>query len=93
MNKAWLLRTDGSKRRVEPMNGTDFTLEEVQRLLDVDMVEKKDCPENMIMLMDEEGKQAQSVVNYQATLIVVDLLLPGDCIVGDVLYCENGMFK
>lgn len=93
MNNAWLLRTNGSKQKVEPENGTDFSLEEVQRLLEADTVQLKECEKGMIMLMDEEGKFKHLVINYEATILLNDLLLPGDMVVGDVLYCESGMFK
>lgn len=92
--KAFLLDTDGTKTKVVPDNGKEFTLEEVYKLLEVDTVEAlQPLDRDMILLVDEDGKRKGSPVNHQATWLLVDRLNPGEFILGKVLYCTRELFS
>lgn len=95
MDKTVLLNLDGTQQEVKPKNGTDFTLKELYTLLDCEMIQVFPANQKgMILIMDEEGKFKWSAqVNHQATKLAQDNLLPGDVVVGKVLYCSEEMFK
>lgn len=92
MDKPCIITSDGDVREVEPKNGTDFTLEELQRIVDGN-VEIIDIGYNQIMCMDEEGKIHGKHVNVLATMYASGHLFGDDVIVGDVLVCNSMMVK
>lgn len=69
---AILIRTDGSLDNVFPINGTDFTLEELYEHLNctcIDIIRLLDNSDN-ILVIDDEGKLKKDfVVNKLATVM------------------------
>lgn len=92
-NTGWILETDGSKREVQPSNGSAFTMEEVYKLIGAETIEARYCSEDMMILMDEDGKRKGQPINYQATLLLESILSKHDFVVGPVLYCSKELFK
>lgn len=91
-NKAVQIKTDGTNVSVLPENGTDFTLEELQKMvggyIEIISLGKVD------MVVNEEGRIKGLSLNPTATLIAKRLL---GCsvapIMGDVVICKREMIK
>lgn len=83
----------GHIERVTPANGSDFALEEVQKLVDgyIEIVYLKN---DWIMIVNEEGKYTKGE-NYSATLLahMHGAIGAHDYICGDVVLCESEMLK
>jgi hypothetical protein len=79
------IKVNGDITTVEPKNGTDFKLDELQKYVDgrIEIVPTKD---GRIIVLDEEGKLKDKDANIKAT----DLFGRHDYIVGDVLVCDDG---
>lgn len=91
---ATLYRTDGTTEPVEPKNGKDFKLNELYKILGVDMIEVVPMPTGELMVVDEEGKyKPRVIVNKKATgLFGKKGLFAGDFIAGNALViAENQM--
>ena len=89
---ATLYRVDGKTEEVEPRDKKKgFSLEELYKLIDTDMVEVVRSGK-AILIIDEEGKIKRKPRNNIATDLATHLG-PGDFIVGDVLRCKKGEFK
>jgi hypothetical protein len=98
-SKAYLIKVGEEPREIQPENGTDFSLQELYRLLDCDMVEiartqMTHAPgrawRNNILIIDEEGKCKGKPANDYASEWYSH---PCDIIVGDAILCPTGMFK
>jgi hypothetical protein len=63
---ATLIRTSGLQETVTPLNGTTFTLEEMQTLVGgyIQMIWTHDC---LIGMVDEDGKLKGKPINHVAT--------------------------
>ena len=87
---ATLLKTDGIGTEVEPKNGTDFQLEELQKFVGgyIEIIQLND---GRIMVVNEEGKLQSLEMNDEATEIATEhhALFDGDWICGDVLICNE----
>lgn len=95
-SKAYVLYADGRSNEVSPANGTDFSLEEMQKIVggNIEICECHDS--SMILVINEEGKLEGLDFNYDATLKYKYAKVNGklvDVIVGDVLYCPSEMVK
>ena len=79
-----ILRTDLSHEFVEPKNGTDYTFEEVYKLINCSMIEIVRIEgTTSLLLVDEEGLMKEDIrKNMMASLMAV-----GQTIVGDALLC------
>lgn len=90
---AEIIKTDGMRQPVQPANGTDFTLEEMQAIVGGD-IELVFLNETEIMVVNEEGKINNLAYNPAATHIFKGNH-PGasDYIVGDVLVCNDEQIK
>jgi hypothetical protein len=90
---AEIIKTDGMRQPVQPANGTDFTLEEMQAIVGGD-IELVFLNETEIMVVNEEGKINNLTYNPAATRIFKENH-PGvsDYIVGDVLVCNDEQIK
>lgn len=90
---AEIIKTDGMRQPVQPANGTDFTLEEMQAIVGGD-IELVFLNETEIMVVNEEGKINDLAYNPAATHIFKENH-PGvsDYIVGDVLVCNDEQIK
>lgn len=93
---AILIKTDGRRLVVHPENETDFSIQELYRLIDTDMIEVINLQDGWLMIIDEEGKlkpervnQMNHVATHEAALVLQD----GDYIAGHALVCERKEFK
>ena len=86
---ATLIKPDGTLIDVHPENGTDFSLSELQELVD-GYIEIINLRNGEILVINEEGK-GQYDINKLATDIALgfEAIFPNDFIVGDVLLCKN----
>lgn len=94
---AQIIRTDGSIIAVSPLNGKDYQLEELQKIVG-GYFEIVDLGKGKIMVINEEGKFTCRP-NIKATKIFKDAMsdLYGigtqDYIAGDALICESKEVK
>ena len=85
---AKIYKMNGEVLDIEPKNGQDFQLEELQTIVGglIQIIEINDTE---IMVINEEGKLENLPLNEQATAIYKKQVCEGDFIVGDVLICKN----
>lgn len=85
---AKIYKMNGEVLDIEPKNGQDFQLEELQTIVGglIQIIEINDTE---IMVINEEGKLENLPLNEQATAIYQKQVCEGDFIVGDVLICKN----
>ena len=75
-----IIKTDGTRQPVQPANGSDFTLEELDG--------------NTTMVVNEEGKFIPLSLNLEASRIFrAHHPASKDFIVGDVLVCNNNQIR
>lgn len=90
---ATIIYEDGTTKEVSPKNGTDFQLEEMQKVVKgyIDIIRMGD---GKIMVINDEGK-FECEYNQRATEIAhsYGALFPGDYIGGNVILCDNDMVK
>ena len=84
--KAKLLKTDGDVKEIQPQNGADFALDELQQHVG-GYIEIVRISKDMIMVVNEEGLLEQLEPNLFASAIV------GYMIVGNVVVCDSKMVK
>ena len=89
--KGRVLYVDGREEFIEPKNGTDFSLEDLQTIVGghIEIVQLGD---ERIMVVNEEGKIHRLPLNVRATCIVNGEGI-ADTIVGNVLVCNQSMVK
>jgi Domain of unknown function (DUF3846) len=88
---ATLLKADGTEEEIFPADKkkNKFTLAEQQKLVG-GYIQVLRLPKRMRLVMDEEGKMKSKPVNLKATELSQGLgLMPGDFLVGDVIYCTG----
>lgn len=90
MKTGTLLTVDGSTIQIRPENGSDFQLEQLYSVLGCDCIEVVRLRDNMILIIDEEGKLVDKRINHKATALYNN---PDDVIVGDALLCQSDMVK
>ena len=90
---ALLIKTDGTAKGVTPLNGGDFSLEELQGLVE-GLIEIVPLTENVIMVVNEDGKGVLPM-NFSATVIAKaqNAIFPYDYIAGNALMCPSDMVK
>jgi hypothetical protein len=90
---AILIQSDGDAKGVVPANGGDFTLEELQSLVE-GYIEIVPLTKNIIMVVNEEGK-GMLPPNPAATVIAKaqNAIFPYDYIAGNALMCPSEMVK
>lgn len=88
---AKILFGDGSTKEVEPLNKTDFQLEELQKIVG-GYIEIIYLGKGLVMVIDEEGKLKNKLINSNATLIALKQV-GNDFIVGDALVCKQSEIK
>ncbi len=90
----FLIKPDGEKQEVNPKNGTDFSLEELQGFVGgyIQILHIGRCE---LMVINEEGKLKNLPLNRDATAIanLRGRLLEGDYIVGPALICHKSQIK
>lgn len=82
-----LIKTDGTVIEVQPKNGTDYTLEELQEFVGGYIEVIPAYEEGNILIINEEGKLNGLPRNGRATDLA-DIYL-WDYLVGDALYCRS----
>lgn len=87
---AQIIKTDGQIVPVEPKNGTDFQLDELQQIVGgyVQLFPLAN-EAGEVMVMNEDGKIEELPTNPKATELAAKRLFQGDYIVGDVLVCKT----
>lgn len=86
-----VITTDGHRRNVEPSNGTDFSLEELNGFVG-GYIEIVRLSKSQVMVVNEEGKLMGLKPNLYATLLV-QIAGHRDTIVGNVLVCDTKKIK
>ena len=89
---------DGIVTEIEPENGKDFQLDELYDLLGVSIVEMVFLPENLVMIVDEEGAlNDDRKLNLKATELVTNaatrLGRMGTLIFGNVAVINQNQIK
>jgi len=95
---AKIIKVTGEEIDIEPKNGKDFTLLELQEIVSgyieiVFLGSNKETKKQMILVVNEEGKINNLAFNMKATQLYHSSLGPYDVIVGDCLYCEHKQVK
>lgn len=78
---AMLLHVNGRREQVTPLHPPSFSLEELQRFV-CGYMEVVTLSDGRLLVLNEEGKIDGLPYNVEATLLVADVLLPGDYIAG-----------
>lgn len=86
---ATLIKTDGSKLEIQPQNGLDFQLDELQKFVD-GCIEIINLHNGDILVINDNGKDFYPV-NHRATEIAHtnNAIFLFDYIAGDVVLCED----
>lgn len=92
---ATLLKTDFTMTEVQPKNGKDFTLEELQGYVGGFIQIIHSDVDDSIMVVNEDGKLCGLPENVNATIaaILKDMIGWSDRIVGDVIVCRSEEVK
>lgn len=90
---AQLVKADGQVLDICPANGTNFRLQEVQKLVD-GYVELVTADKDTFFLMDEEGKLKTKPINHVATKMLADKIgFNQHLLVGDIVICNQSEFR
>ncbi len=92
---ATIIKVSGELVEVEPNNGSDFTLAELYEHVGTDIVEFLFFRKHLAIFC-EEGKMRDKPPNVRATAEALMLgwhPIPGDHLVGDVLFCLRNEVK
>lgn len=81
------IKANGETIEVNPKNGTDYSLEELQGFVGgyIEIVRMDD---EHFMVVNEEGKVYGLPINMTASMLIMS-----DTIVGDVLVCKSNEIK
>lgn len=85
---AQILKTDDSRIDIKPKNGSDFSFEELNKIVD-GYIEIVHLHDGNIMVIDEEGKNKMKPINKNATIVYQMGRRTTDVIVGDALICNS----
>lgn len=86
---ATLLKSDGTKQEIQPKNGTDFKLEELQKYVN-GYIEIVNLRNGEILVINDNGKEVYPT-NQAATELANKhrAIFPNDWIDGDVVLCKD----
>lgn len=88
---ATLIKADGTKKEIQPQNGTDFSLEGLQKYVDgyIQVIPLRN-QEDEILVINEDGKERYPT-NKAATGLAMkySAIFRWDWIDGDVVLCKN----
>jgi len=95
---AVLIVPDGRMTYPIPENGTDYSLDELHRLVDCDTVQILGFIQDGIKMwcvVDDNGKLVGKDINMSATLLMqsAQRISTYDFIVGNALFCKKSMIK
>lgn len=95
---AQIIKTTGEVIEVAPKNGTDFSLEEMQEIVNHNgnhYIEVIYLPNNKLMIINEEGKceHVNAPINHKATDIFIEAFGAYDFVCGNVLVCDADQVK
>lgn len=92
-NIAVIITVEGDLRPCSPVNGSDFKLEEAQKIVR-GYIESVYIDDNTIMIVNENGKFEQPP-NAVATMVALKkhAICEGDYICGDVIICDTKMLR
>jgi len=95
---AQIIKTTGEVIEVAPKNGHDFSLEEMQEIVNHNgnhYIEVVYLPNGKLMIINEEGKceHVNAPFNQKATDIFVEAFGPYDFVCGNVLICDNNQVE
>lgn len=88
---AYIINTDETITNVTPANGTDFTLDELNAIVD-GFIEILYIDDNQIMVVNEEGKLNGLDLNTRATRLIREAGI-NDFIAGRALVCDTKQVK
>lgn len=86
---AKIYKANGEVLDIEPENGTDFQLEELQEIVGGFIDCRRTNDGNDLIIFNDEGKLLGLPYNDKATDIYQERVYEGDFLVGDVLICKN----
>ena len=93
---ATLIKADGTQTEIQPQNGTDFSLEELQKYVGgyIQVISLRN-QEDEILVLNEDGKNHHCPLNTTATELALfnRAIFHWDCIVGDVVLCKSEEVK
>lgn len=89
---AYIIHTDSKSEFVMPKNGTDFKLDELQKIVG-GFIEIVHLGDNKIMVINEEGKLLGLPINEFATEVYRVYNNTMDVIVGEALICMTEQVK
>ena len=95
---AQIIKTTGEVIEVAPKNGHDFSLEEMQEIVNHNgnhYIEVIYLPNDKLMIINEEGKcnHVNAPFNRKATDIFVEAFGPYDFVCGNVLICDTNQVE
>ncbi len=85
-----IYRASGSIENASPKDGQQFSLEELQKIVDgyIELVRLSD---GRVMVCNEDGKSRNLPMNQNATTVMRSDRPTTDYLVGDVLVCPSDM--
>ena len=85
-----IIMASGSIKKVNPANGTDFSLDELNKFVDgyIEVLHIED----KLLVCNEEGKLNNLPYNAKATCLINAAGIK-DYIVGNVLFCDKDKIK
>jgi len=89
---AKIIKANGQEVETEPINGTDFQLEELKDIVK-GWIEIVWLPDGRLMCVNEEGKCYGLPINDKATEIYQSAFGYSDFICGDVLVCDGNQIQ
>lgn len=89
---AKIYKTNGDIIETEPKNGSDFSWEELNKIVD-GYIETAHLSRELVMVLNEEGKIHKLPFNELATELYRNSISTHDYIVGDVLVCNKNQIK
>lgn len=96
MRKAQIYNTDGTIVPVEPKNGKDFQLAELQQIvegyIEAIPLSANDASKDLYLICNEDGKSKNLPINNEATKLLRLYFGNTDFVVGNVLVCSPEMF-
>lgn len=93
---ARLIHYNGIVEDVEPKNGTDFELEQLQIIVGgyIEIIHSLVENDDRVMVVDEEGKIKEKYYNEKATKVLTEQFgYEDDFIAGDALICRSYQIK